>query len=176
MTFEELYKQYYHTIERFCNHQIGYDRVYSEQIADAVFDTLYEKWSGLESHEAAVLLTWLYKAATFKIKEFHRRRPPETIEYDDEYTQNLIEKRMREDASIPDETEENLKYKAYKAQIRTILKAKEREFFDCIVEEKLTYKQASHKLKISENAVKMRWMRLRVKIRPYVTELIEKNL
>ena len=176
MTFEELYKEYYHTIERYCNYQIGFDRFYSEEIAKTVFDELDKKWSELQSHETAVLLTWLYRAANFKIKEFHRRRPPEPIEYDDEYTQSLIEKRMREDASIPDEIEESYKYEAYKIQISTILKAKERELFDCIVEEELTYKQVSQKLKISENAVKMRWIRLRAKIRPYVMELIKKNL
>ena len=175
MTFEEMYREYYHTIERFCNYQIGYDRFYSEEIASAVFDTLNQKWAELESHEPAVLLTWLYRTATFKIKEFYRHMPPETIEYD-EYAQSLIEKRKSESASSIDEAEEFLKYEFYKTQIRQTLKVKERALFDCIVEEELTYKQAALKLKISENAVKMRWVRLRVKIRPCVMGLIKRNL
>ena len=175
MTFEETYKEYYHTIERFCNYQIGYDRFYSEEIADAVFDTLNQKWIELESHEPAVMLTWLYRTAAFKIKEFYRHKPPEMIEYD-EYAQSLIEKKKRESVSTIDEAEELLKYEFYKEQIRRTLKAKERELFDCIVEEELTYKQASLKLKISENAVKMRWIRLRVKIRPCVIGLLKRNL
>ena len=173
MTFEETYKEYYHTIERFCNYQIGYDRFYSEEIADAVFDTLNQKWIELESHEPAVMLTWLYRTAAFKIKEFYRHKPPEMIEYD-EYAQSLIEKKKRESVSTIDEAEELLKYEFYKEQIRRTLKAKERELFDCYVAG-LTTDVIMEQLNIKENTLKFHsknlYSKLGVKSRKQLTEL-----
>ncbi len=175
ITYEEAYRRYRTIIEGYCKSQVG-NQYYAEEVTSETFGILYEKWHSLNSHESKVILTWLYRTANNKIKELYRNQPPEYVNIDDENNQNLIEKRLLEDSSIPDEYDEFVKYEKYIAQIRQILKKKELALFDYIVVKKLNYKQVSNLLKISESAVKMRWYRLQDKLHQVVENLIKKNL
>lgn len=171
MTYEEAYQKYKDVIERFCLSHTDNNRYYAEEATSETFQTLFEKWDSLNSHEDKVLLTWLYRTAINKIREQHRNEPPAYLNIDDEENQNLIEKRLLEDGSIPDEYEEFEKYEVYLTQIKQILKKKELILFEYIVVKRLTYKQVSNYLKISESAVKMRWYRLQNKIHPFAIKL-----
>ena len=177
MTFEQAFERFYSNIVSYCQHYTNRDRYTAEDIASEVFITLQEKWKTLNSQEEPVILVWLVKTAKLKILEFLRSQPPDTIPYEDDYAQNMIAKRILEEASVPNKTEEDLKLEAYKNTIRAYLKKKEElEIFEYRMNEKLKYKEIALMLNISEAAVKMRCYRLQEKLRPFVEKLIGRKL
>ena len=177
MTFEQAFEQFYSNIVSYCQHYTNRDRSAAEDIASEVFITLQKKWKTLNSHEEQVILAWLFKTAKLKILEFFRSQPPDTIPYEDDYAQNMIAKRILEDSSVPNKTEEDLKLDAYMDTIRAFLKKKEElEIFEYRMIGKIKYKEIALMLNISEATVKMRCYRLQEKLRPFVEKLIGRKL
>ena len=177
MTFDEAYKFFYPRIVSYCEGYTQNDRFFAEELADDAFVSLNEKWDTLESHEPPALRIWLIRCAHFKCLEFLRIRRPDTLPFEDDLTQNMIAKRMLEDLSIPDKFEEDLKFKAYTKEIKAFLKKRdERKLFIYVIVKEYKHKKIASRLNVSEDAVKMRWMRLRQKLKPYVEKLIDRNL
>ena len=83
ITYEEAYRRYRTIIEGYCKFLVG-NRYYAEDVTSETFSILYEKWHSLNSHESKVILTWLYRTANNKIKEFYRNQPPEYLNIDDD--------------------------------------------------------------------------------------------
>lgn len=177
MTFDQAFHKFYAYIVMYCHQFTKNDTFSSEDITSEAFITLSHKWESLKSHEEPVVLSYLMHTARLKGLEFLRKKPPETIPYEDDYAQNMIAKQMLEDDSIPDAIEEHLKFEAYKTKLRGHLKnPDERKLFKYKVDMQLKNKEIGRKMDLSEGAVKMRWIRLRKKLHPIVEELIKKNL
>ena len=171
MTYEDAYRKYFTVIVKYSSRQIGNHLFDAEEIASDAFYILFEKWDELNSHEEQVIITWLYRAANNKIKEYFRNKPPEhvSIDSDDE-----IELKMLENESDIDIVEEAKKYDRYIVQIQNRLNQKEAQLFEYIVVNQYRYSQIASLLNISESAVKMRWFRLQMKIRSVINDLINK--
>ena len=176
MTYEDAYRKYFTVIVKYSSRQIGNHLFDAEEIASDAFYILFEKWDELNSHEEKVILTWLYRAANHKIKEYFRNRPLEyvSIDPDDEIKKNVIEMKMLENESDIDIAVEAKKYDRYIVQIQNRLNQKEAQLFEYIVVKQYRYNQIASLLDTSESAVKMRWLRLQMKIRAIVNDLINK--
>lgn len=176
MTYEDAYRKYFTVIVKYSSRQIGNHLFDAEEIASDAFYILFEKWDELNSHEEQVIITWLYRAANNKIKEYFRNKPPEhvSIDSDDEMKRNVIELKMLENESDIDIVEEAKKYDCYMVQIQNRLNQKEAQLFEYIVEKQYRYSQIASLLGTSESAVKMRWFRLQTKILVIVNDLINK--
>ena len=176
MTYEDAYRKYFTVIVKYSSRQIGNHLFDAEEIASDAFYILFEKWDELNSHEEQVIITWLYRAANNKIKEYFRNKPPEhvSIDSDDEMKRNVIELKMLENESDIDIVEEAKKYDRYIVQIQNRLNQKEAQLFEYIVVNQYRYSQIASLLNISESAVKMRWFRLQMKIRSVINDLINK--
>ena len=176
MTYEDAYRKYFTVIVKYSSRQIGNHLFDAEEIASDAFYILFEKWDELNSHEEQVIITWLYRAANNKIKEYFRNKPPEhvSIDSDDEMKRNVIELKMLENESDIDIVEEAKKYDRYIVQFQNRLNQKEAQLFEYIVVNQYRYSQIASLLNISESAVKMRWFRLQMKIRSVINDLINK--
>ena len=82
--------------------------------------------------------------------------------------------KMLENESDIDIAEEAKKYDRYIVQIQNRLNQKEAQLFEYIVVKQYRYNQIASLLDTSESAVKMRWLRLQMKIRAIVNDLINK--
>ena len=60
------------------------------------------------------------------------------------------------------------------SEIKNQLDEKEEELFTLVVEKKLEAKEAAVALKISDVNFRVRWCRLRIKLKPIVKKIIEK--
>lgn len=176
MTYEDAYREYFSVIVKYCAYQVDNNISYAEDIASETFLTLYKKWNNLNSHDPRAIIAWLYRTATYKVKEHYRSCPPEHVNIDDKKMENLIEKRLMENAFETDAYEEFKKYDQYVSKIKSMLKEKERLLFEYVIVKEYSYRQIARELKMSEAAVKMRWYRLQVKIHPHVMKLLEKGL
>ena len=176
MTYEDAYRKHFTVIVKYSSRQIGNHLFDAEEIASDAFYILFEKWDELNSHEEQVIITWLYRAANNKIKEYFRNKPPEhvSIDSDDEMKRNVIELKMLENESDIDIVEEAKKYDRYIVQFQNRLNQKEAQLFEYIVVNQYRYSQIASLLNISESAVKMRWFRLQMKIRSVINDLINK--
>ncbi len=168
MTFKECYKAHYHKIVAYCIAYSRRDACYAEDIADEALIALMDKWDELNSHEEAVLLLWLIRAAQNKCLEFFRENSRSILSFDDPFVQATLYKQDLESASIPDELEEYRKYQSYLRQLEAQLAPNERKLFICRVEKQLEHRKIAKMFGISEAAVKMRWIRLRIKLLPFV--------
>lgn len=176
MTYEDAYREYFSVIVKYCAYQVDNNIFYAEEIASETFLTLYKKWNEFSSHEPRVLIVWLYRTANYKVKEHYRLSFPEYMNIDDKKVENLIEKRLLENAFEPDAYEGFKKYDQYISKIKSMLKEEEWLLFEYIIVKEYSYRQIANELKVSEAAIKMRWYRLQVKIYPHVMRLLEKEM
>lgn len=177
MTFDEAYREFYQSTVYYCNAYVNKNMPSAEEIADDVFILLSKKWEELESHEAPVLMKWVLSAARFRCYEYWRTKPPITLSYDEDAIQGQIAKQMIEQMSLPDAFEEYVKFEAYKEQVKALLtRNKDIVLFEYVVEREMMYREIAPLMNISEDAVKMRWIRLRAKLRPLVDKLIKRNM
>ena len=66
------------------------------------------------------------------------------------------------------------KYQNYLDEVKKSLNKREREMFILVVEKKLDPSEAAARLKISDVNFRVRWHRLRNKLRPIVNNLVKK--
>lgn len=67
--------------------------------------------------------------------------------------------------------EEDQKFYDYMQEIEKRLLPVDRVIFHSIVVDGLTYQDTAQAMQMSVNAVKLRWLRMKVKIRPLINEL-----
>ena len=169
MTIEEVCNSFYTQIVKYCYYRTSKNRSDAEDIAGEVFLRLGKKWDTLDSHDENRVLGWLYSTANKVMLEQHR----------DKLTQETLTSSLTTnngaDIDLPDESvdgyEENHKFENYISQIKDELCAKDFEFFEYIVIQKLPYKDVGQKFRISESAAKMRWQRLKRKLMPILDHI-----
>ncbi|MBQ3639404.1 MAG: sigma-70 family RNA polymerase sigma factor [Clostridia bacterium] len=161
-TVETVYSQYYKTVFRFCMKLTNGNLHDAEDMTGEVFHVFFAKQDALNFEAEAAIITWLYRTAKNKWYRLVKQAKRNAAELDNT---DLFSRQF------DDEEEEKL-YDTYLAQIKNILSGTERELFCAIVEEKQTYKAISEKTGVSETALRVRWYRLKSRIRPYVDTII----
>ncbi len=174
MTFDDIYKECFSVIVKYCSRHVGASL--ASDVATDAFALLWCQWNELRSHERQVLLVWLYRTAGNLIKQERKKNRMQVISIDDRNVENLVEKRLQETVFEFNPNEEYKRYLQYIADIKPKLNAKEWQLFEYRVVKEYDYRKIAEEIKLSEEAVKMRWYRLRVKLRPIVDKLIAKNL
>ncbi len=158
-TFDEIYLQYYNTIFKYCNYKLNnnYD---ADDITSEVFLLLYQKWNSFDSHPDSGILTWLYRSASFMIQRHFKKGKMRPLAFED------VSAKLFDDE--PDGNLQDRKYNEYVENIKNKLSEKDRILFEYIVIKKYNYKTISDEMQISENAVKLRWYRLRTELKDYI--------
>lgn len=174
--FEYLYNKYLNRIVRFINIQYRIDAEASKDIAQEVFKLLWEKREEIYDEDEKQMSGWLYETAKRKSWEYNRNKnkvfvdtelEPDMIsgDFSAEY-EDLIH---IEGFGSVDE-----KYQSYLSEIKKHLNEKEREMFTLVVEKKLDVKAVAAELNISDANFRVKWHRLRNKLKPIVKNIIEK--
>ena len=174
MTYEDGYKRYRKRIENYIRYRLDTDhKDLAEDLTSEIFVILYERWDHLDSHEEARVLKWLYNAALIKIREHGRlmRKTPIIYSWED-YDRPEGTEQRDEPADIDAEAEE-LQYRGYIDQIKAELTPTEKETFECIVEKHQTIAQAAKELHAKEVTVKVRWYRIRQKIKSFLPKILK---
>lgn len=175
--FEYFYRKYLKRIERYIQVSYNVDPFDAEELTDEVFVLLLHKWDEFYSLEERGVVSWLYETAKRKAMAFNRKenKNPPAISFDecistDAYTTNQSEFLFEEDFGQISEEE---KYKNYIDEIKTALNEKEKEIFCLIVEQEMDYSKLSDILNISEVNARVRWHRVREKIKRNLPNLIK---
>ena len=174
-SFEYLYRKYLDRIVRYINmYHIDDDN--SIDIAQEVFKLLWEKRDEIYDGDEIKMLNWLYEVAKRKACEYLRNRDKIAVEYVAN-TQGMSSNFATEyDDLIHIEGFSSIdeRYQCYLEEIKKHLNDNEREMFILVVEKKLDQTDVAARLKISDVNFRVRWHRLRNKLKPIVDNLIEK--
>ncbi|MBQ7348156.1 MAG: sigma-70 family RNA polymerase sigma factor [Clostridia bacterium] len=169
-SFDLVYQKYYVQLVRYCFYRVGKKFDLAEDIVNEAFILLYQKWDQLDFDCDTKILSWLTKAILNKIYEYRRKNPLPLISLDEEVKKEYIESQAIQ--SIDTEDEE-FKYRLYLESIEKFLPSDECKLFYYIVIQEYDYKKCASLLGITENAVKLRWYRIKRKLRPFVETLIK---
>lgn len=175
-SYEYLYKKYLEQIVRFIKYQSGLDIEASKDIAHDVFQILWEKHEDFYDENEKKMLSWLYEASKRKSLEYKRKTKKVIVDSDlasdlsaDDFSAEYEDLIHIEGFGSVDE-----KYQNYLFEIKNELDQKECDMLTLIVEKQLDAKEAAAMLNISDVNFRVRWCRLRNKLRPIVKNLIEK--
>lgn len=175
-SYEYLYKKYLEQIVRFIKFQYDLDIEASKDIAHDVFQILWEKHEEFYDENEKKMLSWLYETAKRKTLEYKRKTKKVIVDSDltsnlltDDYSAEYEDLIHIEDFRSADE-----KYQNYLCEIKNDLNQKECDMLTLIVEKQLDAKEAAAALNISDVNFRVRWCRLRNKLRPIIKKLIEK--
>lgn len=156
------YIKYYRMVFRFCLRLTGGNQHDAEDLTGEVFQFFFAEQDRLDFEMPAALVTWLYRTAKnkwMKIVRHAMRKPPDMDETD------LFSNQFEGD-------KEEKQYRAYIKQIERSLSGSDLELFRAIIIEKREYPDIAERLGISEQTLRVRWFRLRQKIRPTVEKMI----
>ena len=175
-SFEYLYRKYLDRIVRYINSLYYIDADASKDIAHEVFKLLWEKRDEIYDEDERKMLNWLYETAKRKSWEYVRNRDKISVDYvsDAEEMPNDFTVEYEDLIYIEGYSSVDDKYQSYLRKVKKSLSKKEREMFVLIVEEKLDPRDVAAKLKIFDVNFRVRWHRLRNKLKPIVNKLIEK--
>ncbi len=166
---DRIYREYYNRIYNYCLYRIQH-KYDAEDMTEDVFCLLYNKWEQYKTHDDAAILAFLYRSAYYKIIE---RGKETTILYGS--TEIDIDS-LPEGLPIDYAIVENDRYERYISDILRNLTGKDRELFTYVVVDNLRYADIADRLQVSENTVKLRWYRLRRRIKPLIYSLIDRSL
>ncbi len=171
MTFDEIYLKHFPTIVAYCYSRNGLNRYFAEEATSKAFDVLYRKWDTLQLHDEIPLKAYLFRTAEYTMKEVAREQPPDYEPLDNEWYQEMMEQEQRENGAVYDPAEEAEKFLGYANKIEKKLKKNAKVLFHYVVVEKLSADEIAKRMNLTENAVRIRWWRLRQKLMEHVKEL-----
>ena len=172
MTFEFIYEKYFDDIHRYCYYRTEGDKYCTDEATAETFFLLQKQWETVKDFHEDRLRAWLYGVAKNKIKEVRREQNLSIESLSEERCRALLdEENLHKEP--PDEEEEYQKYVEYIKQIRARLKPKDWDLFHMRVVERMPHKKIGEALGISENAAKLRWVRLEEKLRPIVEKILK---
>ena len=155
MTFEEFFRLYYSVMVKRCQWKIADSN--AEDIVVEAFLLLYRKWDSIEPHEPKVLLVWFYRSLDYKIMEYRKKSKNAIPFIEDILTEE------NEELFVDDKEDGNSVFPI--DEIRSQLTPAEKEVLACLFDEELSYRETAERLRISESAVRVRWLRTREHIK-----------
>ena len=173
-SFEYLYNKYLNRIVRYINVQYDIDFEASKDVAHEVFKLLWEKHEELYDEDEKKMLSWLYEAAKRKSWEYNRNKNKVLVDFDwdPEWISNDLSAEYEDLIHIEGFKSIEEKYQYYLSEIKKHLNEKERVMFVLIVEMKLDANEAAEELNISDVNFRVRWHRLRNKLKPIVKRIL----
>lgn len=173
MRFDDVYQKCFADIYRYCFYRNGGNGYLAEEAAKKTLDVMYAKWNIVGLYAEKRLYAWMYGVAENKMKEVFREQPPATEPLDEPWCRDLIEEQQYKHGEPLDEKEEHQRFIQYAEEIKKQLKPQESALFHYKVIEKLPNKAIGTEMGLTENAVKLRWLRLEQKLKPITEKLLD---
>ena len=175
-SFEDLYKKYFGRISTFIRVQYRIGRDSSQDIAQEVFGILWQKRNELIFTNEKQMVCWLYEASKIKAKEYNRLNIPNnsilSLDSEDFLEGNLVRNERPSLFEVLEDQDE--KYQTYLKELKMSLNEKELVLFECIVDRGMSQRDAADYLQLSDVNLRVRWHRIRIKLKPIIEKMIEK--
>ena len=174
-SFDQIYRSFYHSILRYIVIHRGFHVQDAEDITQEVFSLLWQKRDSLHYDNEKQILCWLYETAKIKSMEYSRLHAHriKTISLGDfEDSLPLIFEKGDEFIRLQELENQEEKYQLYLTKIKSEMNEKDRLLFECIIEKGLSPKDAAVFMNISDVNLRVRWHRLRIKLKPIINELM----
>ena len=175
MIYDEIYKKYFQVIVNYSIRWVK-NRFNAEEVASETFKLLWLEWDSLNFPNDSALSAWLYRVADYKILENKRSKHNQYIPLDDAAIQNMVDVRLSVDYKEIDNYQEEQKFLCYISDIRKRLEGEDLKLFDMIVISKSPYNQIAEELNTTVPAIKMRWLRLKTRLRQIVQDITGEEL
>ena len=174
--FEYLYEKYFNHIARFINTQYRIDPDSSKDITQEIFKVMWKKREKLYVENEKKILNWIYVTAKKKVAEYNRKRRKYNFDSDADPEELPNDSAVEYEDSVHNEGYDNVeeKYQKYLKEIKETLTEKEQTLFELMVEKDFDQREAAAVLGLSDVNFRVRWHRLRNKLKPIVEKLIEK--
>lgn len=156
--FDEIYKKYFHNINRYLRAK-GLPEDVANDITTDTFLRLFEKQKRCKFDAEKPLSVWLYKTAAFFAKEYlrsKRRKIEDTESGDFDHYANLVS-----DENTIDQSLEAIQLSQYVKQFETHLTPSQKQLFYLSLQEDKTDRELCAELNINETALRSRKYRLR---------------
>ena len=164
-TLEAVYCQYYKAVFQFCKRLTNGNPNDAEDMTKDVFRVFFAEQNTFSLNTDSERITWLFRIARNKWMNPAKHAKRENIEVDET---DIFSRQF-------DDEEEEKQYQTYLSEIENILSGAELDLFRAIVEEKQTYMAISKRIGISETTLRVRWHRLKYKIRPHIDKIVHKQ-
>ena len=175
MNFDETYLKCFDIVYRFCFARNGGNQYSAEEATKKAMDFMAQKWEMVQSYDRKTFYFWLYSVAKMKMLETNREENQDCESLDAPWCQNLVEQQQIEHGEPLDEETEYQRFLEYSEQIEKTLRPIDRELFHYRVVDGLLHREIAQRMNISENAVKLRWIKLKEKVKPIVNKLLNRK-
>ncbi len=165
MTFDDAFERFYETVLRYCVYILNDDRVAAEEATSKTFIVLFLKWDTLTSYDDQFLRCWLIGVARNAIKEVKRERRRNPVPTSDAALEELLKRKQLETVVEYDSAREQQKYEQYLILLKEKLKPIDFDTFYLLAIKRTSHAEAAKRLHITENALYIRWSRLRKKLK-----------
>ncbi len=169
MTFAEAYNTLYPAVVKFCFVQNGQKYHEAEDAASMAFLVLHNRWNEVASHDSRLIKSFLIGTARNAMRQLYREKPPDHESLDDAWCQDAVE---AENLGQMDEQRYNFEYREYIKEIEATLDPEGRRIFHSIVVDELSFRQIAKAMHVSENSLRLRWIRIRKKLKPKLDKLL----
>ena len=167
-TYESIYRACFPKLVIFLQHHISCNLQDAEDIASRAMQILWEKWDTLPTHTEVGLTSWLFRTARNLARDHEKslsRRPP-TLSLDE-----LPPSR----APQAEQEESPEQYDRYLSRILQRLSPDDAALFADRIIRHQTDKQIAARMGITVNAVRIRWTRIKQKIRAFWQEIVDSD-
>lgn len=166
LDYERAFKTLYPKLQSHCYAQTGGDTYAADVITSQTFLDLYNKWATLRSHTAEVISAWLYHAAYYSLRNYYKEQKKDPVYLDmEQYVKEHPDFHHLNFSEEPFPLEEYERYRQELGTIKRILTPSEWLLFESIVVKSLNIKTAAKRLGIGYDLARVRWFRIRRKIR-----------
>lgn len=143
-------QKYYQSILNYCYVQLNNNTQAAEDCTQEVFLKLFEKWKRINKEYS--IRAWLYKTATYVIKNYMRKNKVNTENLDD-FVEIIDTNEMNKEAMVSDFSE-----------LIASLSDDEQEFIKQYYIKEITAKELAKSLSVSEEVIFKRASRIKFKI------------
>lgn len=165
MTFEQICQENYSRIFKYILAATG-DKEYSENLTQEVFFIAFKKGDRFLQHN--IPEAFLYKTARNLILEYFRKSKKYLTE---ELDENILLPQPDVFDLICQQYNDRIDIEAYRHKVLDMLSVEDKQLYDAHYKERLTMHEIAKNMQMNETAVRMRYVRLRKKIRQLIKEL-----
>ena len=169
----EAYHEYFNLICKYIAAKLSCDTYIAQDIASDTFYTLQIKWDTITPHTSAVIVTWLYKAADNKIKDFRKKmaRTPTFFDWNSPEVQTAIGEIDKKLVQINDEHD----YKLLLNHIQRSLSKNEWAFFVSIYVDKRSPDEVMQQFGINSGTLYVRRGRLGKRVQKIILKYFDEK-
>ena len=160
-TYQTIYRSCFPKLVTYLQRKYACNRQDAEDIAAQALHILWQKWDGLDSHTEAGILCWLFLTVQnlMRNEAKKRRRSPVLISLE-KMTDNQHPIALPE--TSPQQSEEE--YDRYLKAIMRMLSERDAALFHAKIVEKESDEVIAARLGLSQNTLRVRWLRVKRRI------------